>query len=151
MPPSPRDSDYRPLLPYVPRFTSDGMEIDLAGRKVSVTGPPGQLAAIAALSNGRYSAAAIATAVDGVALDDLGELFAALARAGAVVDTSEAWRVFHRWTAVDSPLGRPVELAELVAMLDERYEQPGADGGGEGVTLDPSPFRPSTMYSGALP
>jgi SagB-type dehydrogenase family enzyme len=135
--PGPRDSYYRPLLPLAPRFTSDGMEIALGSRVVTVSGPPNQLAAIAALCDGRHPAAAIAAAVEGVGARDLAELLAALAEEGAVVDGSDAWRVFHRWSAVDSQLVRPVERTELLAMLDERYEQPGA--APERVALAPQP------------
>jgi SagB-type dehydrogenase family enzyme len=137
--PSPRDPDYRPLLPLAPRFTPHGMELDVGSRTVAISGPPTQLGAITALCDGRHPAAEIAATVEGVGPTDLADLLEALADAGAVVDTAEAWRVFHCWSGSDSMLGRSLDRAALVAMLDDRYEQPGLQG--VSTDLAPEPTR----------
>jgi SagB-type dehydrogenase family enzyme len=135
--PSPRDPDYRPLLAQSPRPTATGFDLRVQTRTVSIAGPPDELLAIASLCDGRASLTDIAAAVEGVSLEDVADLIAALADAGAVVDTSEAWRVFHEWTGGDSGLGRAISDDALLAQLGRRYRQPELSS--EAVTLRPLP------------
>lgn len=127
MPPSPRDPDYRPLLAAVSRPTAQGIEFQIGARTISVGGASRDLLAIAGLCDGRRPTASIAASVEGLTHDDLADLLEELASVGAVVDTTEAWRVFHRWTGVDSGLGRPIDASGLAEILAARYTQPGLD------------------------
>lgn len=127
---------YRPLLTAVPRAGPAGVKLDVGRRTVTVEGDRDELIAAVALCDGRRTVVDLTEALQGWEAEEVEELVRGLAAEGAVVDCTEAWRIFHRVSGVDTELWREPSDEELRTVLGERFRplRPGPT-----VPLKPSP------------
>jgi SagB-type dehydrogenase family enzyme len=126
--------DIEPLVAGTVRRNGDAVAIALAGRLVRVQGDPDLAMAVIADCDGRTSLQAL-VAKHGEAA---AELASVLLEHGALVDGSEAWRVFHPQGSAGTALGRAVDAATLASLTRRRYRPPLVNGH-DLLALEPIP------------
>lgn len=112
--------ELRPLVAGTIRWEDEAAVIELGPNEVRVVGDVALLQAILGRCDGRTSLTTI-VADHGEAAR---ELVALLLGSGAVVAAEHAWRVLHRQSSVGSALGRPIDEAELAALVRGGYVPP---------------------------
>jgi len=116
--------DIEPLAAGTVRRNGDAVTIALADRVVRVQGDHDLAMAVITDCDGRTSLRAL-VAKHGEAA---AELASALLKCGALVDGSEAWRVFHPQGSAGTALGRAVDATTLSSLARRRYRPPLVDG-----------------------
>ncbi len=125
--------DIEPLIAGAVRRNGDAVTIALADRLVRVQGDPELAMAVIADCDGRTPLQAL-VAKHGEAA---AELAGVLLEHGALVDGSEAWRVFHPQGSAGTALGRAIDAPTLASLARRRYRPPLVDGH-DLLALEPS-------------
>jgi SagB-type dehydrogenase family enzyme len=119
-------SQLRPLAQHVPRPDGDDALVFVTpDREVRVEGDPRLVGEILSRCDGLRTAEEIAEGFGGGVADDVLELIETLAQQEVVVDCTQAYRLFHRHSAVRSGLFRDIEEADLQALMRESFEPRG--------------------------
>jgi SagB-type dehydrogenase family enzyme len=120
-----------PLLVADARWTGDGVELDLGRRVVTVEGEPARLRDVLGACDGRTTVDELAEAHG----PDTRELLEGLLGTGALVDSEEAWRRFHRWSDNPPSLLRATTDADAAELWEETFRPREPLGGA--VALEP--------------
>jgi SagB-type dehydrogenase family enzyme len=126
--------DIEPLIAGTIRRDGNAVTIALADRLVRVEGDPDLAMTVIADCDGRMSLQAL-VAKHGEAA---AELVNALLEHGALVDGSEAWRVFHPQGSAKTALGRAADATTLASLARRRY-RPSLVNGHDLLALEPIP------------
>jgi len=122
----PAASELRPLAQHVPRPDGDDALVFITPeREVRVEGDPRLAAEVLSRCDGLRTAEEIARGFgDGLA-DDVLELIEILADNEVVVDCTQAYRQFHRHSALRSGFFREIDDADLDALMRQTFEPSG--------------------------
>ena len=112
------------MLACDPRWTGEGVELELERSVVKVADDGGRLRSVLDACDGRSSVSELTSEFG----PDAGYLVDELLGLGALVDVEERWRRFHRTSANPAPVGRNITDAEVESMLGETYVPPHALG-----------------------
>ncbi len=119
----PRD-EVRPVLATDPRWTSDGVELELDRRVVQVGDEGGRLRGVIDACDGRRTVAELTDDLG----PDAGNLVEELLGIGALVDVDGSWRRFHRISGNPPPLSRPTSEDEVNELMRETFVPTAAVG-----------------------
>ena len=112
--------DIRPVLVTDPRWTDEGVELDLELSVVKVDDDTGRLRPVLDACDGRRSVLELTTEFGPDARGLIDELLGA----GALVDVEQGWRRFHRLSGNPPPVGRATSDAEVSELMSERFAPP---------------------------
>ena len=147
MRPIPLD-EIRPVLATDPRWTSDGVELELEHTVVKVDEDDGRLRAVLDACDGWRNVAEIREQHGAEA----GDLLVELLDTGALVDVEGLWRRFHRLSGNPPPVTRVISDEEVDALVAETFVPPSSMGDPIEVHAAPSALgRAAHRRSSALP
>lgn len=125
--------DIRPVLATDPRWTDDGVELELERSLVKVGDDTGRLRPVLDACDGHRNVLELTTEFGPDARGLIDELLGA----GALVDVEQSWRRFHRLSGNPPPVGREVSDAEVSELMAERFAP--TEPLGDPVALEPAP------------
>lgn len=116
----------RPLAQGVPRSDGEAAVLPAGTVDVRIEGDSALLHAVLSRCDGSRSVTEIAAELGEDAGEDVRELMSELSKHGALVDCTQAYRIFHSQSSVGSWLGRPIGDQELAALEAETFTPPTA-------------------------
>jgi len=124
--------DIRPVLATDPRWTGEGVELELERSLVRIDDDTGRLRPVLDACDGRTSVLELTTEFGPDARGLIDELLGA----GALVDVEQGWRRFHRLSGNPSPVGRGISDEEASELMSEAFAP--TEPVGDPVALEPA-------------
>jgi SagB-type dehydrogenase family enzyme len=128
-----RPSELRPLAAAFPRRDGAGVVFTLAQRDVRVDGDAETVERMVALCDGRRTLSEIAETVDAAAVEEICELARTLVAHGALVDCTQAYRIFHWQSSTESGYFRELDDDQLAALAAEAFQPDRLEGSQEAL------------------
>jgi SagB-type dehydrogenase family enzyme len=113
--------ELRPLPAAVPRRDGGAVVFSVEDREVRVDGDVATVERLVSLCDGHRTLAEIATALEDAEREEVQGLAQALLDHGALVDCTQAYRVFHWQSSIESGYFREVDDAEVAALAAEEF------------------------------
>jgi SagB-type dehydrogenase family enzyme len=121
-------SELRPLAAALPRRDGDGVVFALPQRDVRVDGDAETVERMISLCDGRHTLSEIAAAFDDGAAEDVDELARTLVASGALVDCTQAYRIFHWQSSTESGYFRGLDDEQLAVLAAETFQPDRLEG-----------------------
>ena len=125
--------ELRPIPAALPRRDGDGVVFSLAQRDVRVGGDAATVERMISLCDGQRTVPQIAEAFEDADVEDIRELADTLVAHGALVDCTQAYRIFHWQSSTESGYFREVDDDQLAALADETFKPERLEGSQEGL------------------
>jgi SagB-type dehydrogenase family enzyme len=126
-------SELRPLAAALPRRAGGGVVFSVAQRDVRVDGDLETVERMISLCDGRRTLSEIAAAFDSSAVEEIHELARTLVAHGALVDCTQAYRIFHWQSSTESGYYRAVDDEQLAALAEETFQPDRLEGSQEAL------------------
>jgi SagB-type dehydrogenase family enzyme len=128
-----RPSELRPLAAAFPRRDGAGVVFSLAQRDVRVDGAVEIVERMISLCDGRRTLAEIAETFDDAEVEDIHELARTLVAHGALVDCTQAYRIFHWQSSTESGYFQALDDDQLAALAAEAFQPDRLEGSQEAL------------------
>ena len=127
-------SELRPLAAALPRRDGDGVVFTVAQRDIRVDGDAETVERMISLCDGRHTLSEIAEALHDADVEGIDELARTLVAHGALVDCTQAYRIFHWQSSTESGYFREPDDEQLAALAAETFQPDRLEGSQEAVT-----------------
>jgi SagB-type dehydrogenase family enzyme len=127
-------SKLRPLAAALPRRDGDGVVFSVAQRDIRVDGDAETVERMISLCDGRRTLSEIAESFDDAAVEEIRELARTLVAHGALVDCTQAYRIFHWQSSTESGYFQQLDEDQLAALAAETFQPDRLEGRQEALS-----------------
>src|SRR5436305_2146738 len=130
--------ELRPVPTAVSRRDGGGVVFSVENRDVRVDGDVATVERLVSLCDGHRTLSEIAEEVEDAEREDIGALADALVAHGVLVDCTQAYRVFHWQSSVESGYYREIDDAQLASLAAETFRPARLEGTQVAIAPDPT-------------